>query len=150
MPRPQWCRLTDVSGTGAPRFQTPFSMGQSWSAEPFTGLSGQRLDSRPFHEPLWGRSLPKNSQNSTAISQTTTYDKDEFVLLTKMDLSEFTSYTLKGVGLGGLAASDGVGWVIVLDGQPQSGHGSTSHAAMHLKDRGHLIIAACTATHSKP
>ena len=37
--------------------------------------------------------------------------------------------------MGGLTASDGVGWVIVLDAQPQSGHGSTSHAAMHLKDR---------------
>ena len=29
---------------------------------------------------------------------------------------------------------NGVGWVIVLDGLLHSGHGSTSHAAMHLKD----------------
>ena len=66
------------------------------------------------------------------------------------DLTEFRSPTLKGVGLGGLAASDGVGWMNVLDGLPQSGHGSTSHAAMHLKDHAltpnHL---ACTVTHRK-
>ena len=31
--------------------------------------------------------------------------------MTKMDLTEFRSYTLKGVGLGGLDASHGVGWV---------------------------------------
>ena len=46
-----------------------------------------------------------------------------------MDLTEFRSSTLKGVGLGGLAVSDGVGWVILLDGLLQPGHGS-----MHLKD----------------
>ena len=51
-----------------------------------------------------------------------------------MDLTDFRSYTLKGIGLGGWAASDGVEWVIVLDGLLHSGHGSTSHAAMHLKD----------------
>ena len=49
----------------------------------------------------------------------------------KMDLTEFRYYTLNGVGLGGLAASDGMGWVNVLDGLPQSGHGSTSQAGMH-------------------
>ena len=49
--------------------------------------------------------------------------------------NEFRSSALKGIGLGGLTASDGVGWVNVLDGPPQSGHGSTSHGAMHLKDR---------------
>ena len=37
----------------------------------------------------------------------------------------------------------------VLDGQPQSGHGSTWHAAMHLKGRANLIITACTLTRSK-
>ena len=41
---------------------------------------------------------------------------EEVLLLTKMDLGEFRFQTLRGVGLGGLAASDGVGWVILLDG----------------------------------
>ena len=48
-----------------------------------------------------------------------------------MDPTEFRSKTIKGVGLGGLT----LGWVNVLDGPPQSRHGSTSHGAMHLKDR---------------
>ena len=46
---------------------------------------------------------------------------DEFMLATKTGLIRFRSYTLEGVGLGGLPASDGVGWVNVLDGQQQSG-----------------------------
>ena len=67
-----------------------------------------------------------------------------------MDLSEFGPETLTGVGLSGFAASDGVGWMNVLDGLLQSGHGSTSHAAMHLKSRSNLLITACTLTYSKP
>ena len=39
-----------------------------------------------------------------------------------MDLPESRSSTLKGTGLCGLAASDGVGWVNSFDGQQQSGH----------------------------
>ena len=35
--------------------------------------------------------------------------------------------TLAGIGLGGLAIWDGVGWENVLDDQPQLGHGSISH-----------------------
>ena len=48
------------------------------------------------------------------------------VLLTKMDLIEFRSQTLIGIGLGGLADWDGVGWVNGLDGLPQSGRSSCS------------------------
>ena len=67
-----------------------------------------------------------------------------------MDLTEFRSCTLKGVGLGGLAALDGVRWVNVLDGLLQSGNGGTSHAAMYMRDHGDLIITSCTVLHSKP
>ena len=51
-----------------------------------------------------------------------------------MDLTEFRSQTLKGVGLGGLAALDGMGWVNVLDGLLDSGNVGTSHAAMYMRD----------------
>ena len=50
------------------------------------------------------------------------------MLLTQM---ERRCETQRGGGLGGLAASDGVGWVNVLDGQTQSCHGITSHALMN-------------------
>ena len=59
------------------------------------------------------------------------YSKDEFMVLKKIDLSEYSPKRSKS-GLGGLAASNGVGWVNVLDGLPQSGHCSTSQAAIAL------------------
>ena len=52
-------------------------------------------------------------------------------LLSKIDRIEFREYTSNRVGLGGLDASDATHWVNVLDGQPQSAHRITSHAAKH-------------------
>ena len=82
-------------------------------------------------EDCWASARPlKASQNLQRTNEKVLL----LLLLTKMDLTEFRSYTLKGVGLGGLAALDGVRRVIMLHGLLHSGHGGTSHAAMHLKD----------------
>ena len=56
-------------------------------------------------------------------SQSHLASKDE-----SADCKEIEVVDLKGVGL---TASDGARWVDELDGPPQSGHGSTSQAAMH-------------------
>ena len=95
---------------------------------------------RSLQGPPGSSKKPFRKQGHILDSRTNGLAVKIFMLLTQMDLMQFRSETI-GVGLGGVAASDGVGWVNVSDGQPQSGHGSTLHTAMRLKGRSNLIMA---------
>ena len=66
------------------------------------------------------------------------------------DCEEIEVVDLKGVGLDGVTASDGVRWVNELGGPPQSGHGSTSQAAMHSALPCSSSTACFTQYHTKP
>ena len=116
----------------------PTKACRGFSLPPTTFLSCHSWDPAHF------RRLLGLVQTFFSPSEPSAYTNEKVLLLTKMDLTEFRSYTLKGIGLGGLPPGRrGVGDCVRWPSTFRPWHLACSHA---LEGSLTSIITSCTAT----